>query len=116
MKNITLVGSEIETADVRKFVTAREIVASLPLTKGVGDQLKVSTWAWIYRYSISRFINHISLKNMLRHLIHYHRVSVREGIDTEAYLPFMGADIKSETSKRCKHCRILFYINKNFNI
>ena len=53
---------------------------------------------------------------MLRHLIHYHRVSVREGIDTEAYLPFMGADIKSETSKRCKHCRILFYINKNFNI
>ena len=51
---------------------------------------------------------------MPRHFVHYHKVSVREGIDTETYLQFMGADIKSETSKRCKHCRILFYINKNF--
>ena len=70
----------------------------------------------MYRYFISRFINHISLKNMLRHFIHYHRVSVREGTDTGTCLPFMGADIKSENSKRCKRCRILFYINKNFNI
>ena len=44
MKNIIFVDSEIETAHVRKFVTAREIVESLPLMKGVGDQLKVSTW------------------------------------------------------------------------
>ena len=52
---------------------------------------------------------------MQRHFVHYHRVSVREeGIDTETYLQFMGADIKSETSKRWKHCHILFYINKNF--
>ena len=43
MKNIIFVDSEIETAHVRKFVTAREIVDSLPLMKGVGDQLKVST-------------------------------------------------------------------------
>ena len=43
MKNIMVVASEIETAHVRKFVTAREIAVSLPLTKGVGDQLKVST-------------------------------------------------------------------------
>ena len=32
-----------KTTHVRKFVTAREIVVSLSLTKGVGDQLKVST-------------------------------------------------------------------------
>ena len=51
---------------------------------------------------------------MPRHFVHYHRVSVREGIDTETYLPFMRMDIKSETSKTCKHCRILFYIKKNF--
>ena len=51
---------------------------------------------------------------MPRHFVHYHRVSVREGIDTETYLPLMSADIKSETSKRCKNCCILFYINKNF--
>ena len=38
-----VVDSEIETAHVRKFVTAKVIVESLPLTKGVGDQLKVST-------------------------------------------------------------------------
>ena len=43
MKNIMVVDSEIETAHLRKFVTAREIVVSLPLTKGVGHQLKVST-------------------------------------------------------------------------
>ena len=43
MKNITVVDSEIETAHLRKFVAAREIVVSLPVTKGVGDQLKVST-------------------------------------------------------------------------
>ena len=49
---------------------------------------------------------------MPSHFVHYHRVSVREGIDTETYLPFMSADIKSETSKRCKHCCILFYNNK----
>ena len=46
---------------------------------------------------------------MPRHFVHNHRVSVKEGIDTETYLQFMGVDIKSETSKRCKHCRILFY-------
>ena len=51
---------------------------------------------------------------MPRHFVHYHRVSVREGIDTETYLPFMRTDIKSETSKTCKHCCILFYIKKNF--
>ena len=43
MKSITVVDSEIETAHVRKCFTAREIVVSLPLTKGVGEQLKVST-------------------------------------------------------------------------
>ena len=43
MKNIMVVDSEIEMAHIRKFVTAREIVVSLLLTKGVGDQLKVST-------------------------------------------------------------------------
>ena len=51
---------------------------------------------------------------MPRHLVHYHRVLVREGIDTETCLPFMSVAIKSETSKRCKHCHMLFYINKNF--
>ena len=35
MKNITMVDSDIESAHVRKFVTASEIVVSLPLMKGV---------------------------------------------------------------------------------
>ena len=51
---------------------------------------------------------------MPRHFVHYHRVSVREGIDTGTYLPFMSVDIKSETSRRRKHSCILFYINKTF--
>ena len=32
---------------------------------------------------------------MPRHFVHYHSVSVREGTDTETYIPFMSGYIKS---------------------
>ena len=51
---------------------------------------------------------------MPKFFVHYHRVSVSEGIDTETDLPFIGADIYSNIYQRCKKCCVLLYISKNF--
>ena len=51
---------------------------------------------------------------MPKYFAKYHRVSVLEGIDTETDMPFIGAEVNSDISQRCKECRILLYINKAF--
>ena len=51
---------------------------------------------------------------MPRHFVHYPRVSVSEGIDTETYKPHIDTNINPKISQRCKKCWVLFYIDKNF--
>ena len=51
---------------------------------------------------------------MPKYFVKYHRVSVSEGIETETDMPFIGADVNSNISQRCKQCRVLLYINKAF--
>ena len=51
---------------------------------------------------------------MPKYFVKYHRVSVSEGIETETDMPFIGADVNSNISQRCKQCWVLLYINKAF--
>ena len=51
---------------------------------------------------------------MPKYFAKYHRVSVLEGIDTETDMPFIGAEVNSDISQRCKQCWVLLYINKVF--
>ena len=44
---------------------------------------------------------------MPKYFVHYYRFSVSEGIDTETDMPFIGADIDSTISERCKKCCVL---------
>ena len=41
---------------------------------------------------------------------YYDGVSIKEGIDTDIYMPYIGADVDSEISKKCRQCCALFYI------
>ena len=51
---------------------------------------------------------------MSKHFIHYHRVSVSEGIDTETYKPHIDTNINPKVSQRCRKCWVLLYIDQNF--
>ena len=51
---------------------------------------------------------------MPKYFAQYHRVSVLEGIDTETDMPFIGAEVNSDISQRCKECQVLLYITKAF--
>ena len=46
---------------------------------------------------------------------YFHWVSVKEGIDTDTYMSYIGGDVDSEISKKCCKCCVLFYIKRNLN-
>ena len=59
-------------------------------------------------------VGDLPCKKMPKYFVQYHRVSVSEGIDTETDMLFIGAEVNSDISQRCKKCQVLLYINKAF--
>ena len=41
-------------------------------------------------------------------IFYYYRISIKEGIETDTYRPYLGANIDFEISKMCQQCCVQF--------